>query len=321
MIFGPEPLSFDRDGLDWPNREASACAETRGFSWHVQRLGKGPKLLMLHGTGASTHSWEALMPLLARRFEVLAPDLPGHGFTRSKRSPDLSLPGMARALAALIKALDFEPKVVVGHSAGAAILARLCVDGTIAPTLFVSLNGAFLPFGGAASFLFPMIAKLLFLNPLAPRAFSWAADRKAVENLLRGTGSRIDARSVDFYTRLFGNAAHVAGAIGMMANWDLSRMSRDLAKLKTRTLFVVGESDKAVPPHDAADLAGNMPNAAVETVRHAGHLAHEEKPEEVSEIILKEAARCGVIEARPTRRRRKPAKEHDDHDGSGEERR
>ena len=311
MLWDPAPLDFDRDGLDWPNREASAFVETRGMRWHVQRMGAGPPLLLIHGTGASTHSWGALMPLLAKRFEVVAFDLPGHGFTRSKRSPDLSLPGMARAVAALLKALDFDPKVVVAHSAGAAIAVRLCVDKAIAPALVVSLNGAFLPFGGAAAFLFPSIAKLLFLNPLAPRVFAWAADREAVASLLSGTGSPIDRRGVDFYARLFGNPAHVAGAIGMMANWDLSRMSRDLAKLDTRILFVVGENDKAVSPSDASPLAAEMANASVETIRHAGHLAHEEKPEEVCDLILREAAACGVIAApKPaTHRRRKALKD------------
>ena len=311
MIWDPEPLSFDRDGLDWPNREASAFVETRGLRWHVQRMGTGPELLLIHGTGASTHSWEALMPLLAGRFDVVAPDLPGHGFTRATRSPDLSLPGMARSVAALLKALDFAPKVVVGHSAGAAVLARLCLDGAIAPALLVSLNGAFLPFEGPAGYLFPSIAKALFLNPLAPRVFAWVASRSAVENLLTGTGSKIDRRGVDLYARLFGNPAHCAGAIGMMANWELNGFSREMRKLAPKTVFVVGENDKAVPPDDATALAAGVPGARVETIRHAGHLAHEEKPEEVCDLILREAAACGVIAAAKTapHRRRRPPKD------------
>ena len=97
---------------------------------------------------------------------------------------------MARSVAALLAALDCEPQMVVGHSAGAAILARLCLDGTITPKLFVSLNGAFLPFEGAARYLFPSMAKLLFLNPLAPRLFAWAADKAAVANLLQAERAR-----------------------------------------------------------------------------------------------------------------------------------
>lgn len=66
---------------NWPHRDCSQFIEAAGLSWHVQRMGEGPALLLLHGTAAATHSWAGLMPLLARRFTVIAIDLPGHGFT------------------------------------------------------------------------------------------------------------------------------------------------------------------------------------------------------------------------------------------------
>ncbi len=56
-------LSLERDGADWPNRQASALIEAHGLRWHVQSMGEGPGLLLLHGTGASTHSWRGLAPL------------------------------------------------------------------------------------------------------------------------------------------------------------------------------------------------------------------------------------------------------------------
>ena len=288
-------LSFARDGADWPNREASAFVEAAGFRWHVQRMGKGPELLMVHGTGASTHSWESLAPMLAKRFHVTAPDLPGHGFTTSSTPSDLSLPGMARAVAGLLTVLDFRPTIAVGHSAGAAILASLCLNGKIAPKLLVSLNGAFLPFEGAARYVFPSIAKLMFLNPLTPRVFAWAADEAAVANLLRGTGSKIGRRGVKLYARLLGNPAHVAGALGMMANWDLTDLSRELPGLKAEVLLIVGQDDKAVPPRVADAIAAEIPGAVVELIPRAGHLAHEERPDEVLELILRYAALAGVI--------------------------
>ena len=71
---------------------------------------------------------------------------------------------MAAALADLTSQLGVTPEVVVGHSAGAAILARMCLDGRLAPTLLVALNGALKPFPGLASILFPSMARMLFLN-------------------------------------------------------------------------------------------------------------------------------------------------------------
>lgn len=77
------PTLWERDGADWPNRAASRFVTASGLTWHVQAMGapEAPVLLLLHGTGAATHSWAGLAPLLAARFRVIAPDLPGHGFT------------------------------------------------------------------------------------------------------------------------------------------------------------------------------------------------------------------------------------------------
>ncbi len=280
------PLAFAADGAEWPLREHSRFVEAGGQRWHVQILGQGPDLLLVHGTGAATHSWRGLAPLLAQNFRVIAPDLPGHAFTRPLGRLDSSLGGMAAALAELLAALDVKPGVAVGHSAGAAILARMALGKVIAPSLFVSLNGAFWPFDGFAAPLFSVAAKLLFLNPLAPRLFAWAADRAAVDKLMRGTGSAIDARGLDLYARLFANPVHVAGTLGMMANWRLEGIERRLPGLRCASLFLVGAADRAVPPGPARRLAASVPGAAFVSIEGAGHLVHEEKPEAVAGAIL-----------------------------------
>lgn len=290
---------WEKDGRDWPHREASRFVKAGGLTWHVQEFGPAdaPVLLLLHGTGAATHSWRGLAPLLAGPFRVVAPDLPGHGFTDPLPAGTLSLPGMAKAVAALVQTLGTTPDIVAGHSAGAAILARMILDRMIAPRLLVAFNGALAPLPGAASLLFPSMARLLFLNPFTPRLFAWTADSAAVRRLIEGTGSRLDPVGLDLYRRLFARAGHVRGALGMMANWDLDRLHRDLSKLATRTLLVVGGDDKAISPDTAFALAGRLPDARVKLVRGLGHLAHEEAPERVAEILLEEAGALGIVSA------------------------
>lgn len=283
-------LSWTTDGRDWPHREASRFVTAGGLSWHVQMMGYGPPLLLLHGTGASTHSWRDLMPPLGERFSVIAPDLPGHGFTEAPDAELLSLPAMARALAALLAALDVSPKLVVGHSAGAAIAMRMVLTKAIAPKNLISLNGALLPFRGVASQLFPSLAKLLVLNPFVPRFFAWrAGSATAVEQLLEGTGSHLDRRGLELYQRLFSNRVHIASTLAMMANWDLEALGQNFGKLDLPVLLVVGAGDKAVSPADARDVARRLPNARIETLQGVGHLAHEEKPDVVARLILAEA--------------------------------
>ncbi len=288
-------LDFRRDGADWPLREASRFVEAGALRWHVQELGEGPPALLVHGTAGATHSWRGLAPMLARDFRVIAPDLPGHAFTTSKRRPDLSLPGMARALAALTQTLGVAPRLVVGHSAGAAILARLIAEGRLAPDLFVAINGAFRPFEGFAGRLFPFMARLLLVNPFAARLFALTADRNTVSNILAGMGGRLDARGVELYTRLMRSPAHCGGALEMMARWDLSRMSEDLARIACPTLLVVGAEDKAIKPEDAGWAARQMRNAEIVKLAGLGHLAHEQAPERVAEAIRAAALRAGLV--------------------------
>jgi magnesium chelatase accessory protein len=289
-------LNWDRDGLDWPNRAASRFVSAGGLRWHIEDMGSGPVALLLHGTGASTHSWRRFAPILAHRFRVIALDLPGHGFTESPRASQLTLPHMAQSIAALLNVLHVKPDIAIGHSAGAAILCRMALDHRLDATAIVSLNGAFLPFGGPANQFFGGIAKLLFMNPFVPRLFSWHAyDNATVRRMIGGTGSQIDPEGLALYGRLFRNSSHVAAALGMMASWDLETLSRDLPKLKCKLTLIAASNDKAVPPDVAFRVQDMVPGSKVILLRNLGHLAHEEKPGEVAEFIFSEAARYGIL--------------------------
>jgi magnesium chelatase accessory protein len=289
---------WKQEGRDWPNRDASRFVAAAGMNWHVQVAGTGPDLLLLHGTGAASHSWAGLFPLLAQRFRVIAPDLPGHGFSDMPPAGGLSLPGMAGAVGELIRELDAKPAVVIGHSAGAALAIRMSLDRIVAPSGLVSINGALMPFGGLAAQLFPPMARFLAVNPLIPRFFAWRAeDKGAVTRLIEGTGSRIDARGIEWYRRLFSTQSHVAATLGMMANWDVAALRNDLPKLDCPLLLIVGESDKAVSPEEARRTRRLIRGATLSSLRGAGHLCHEEQPDQVFHIIESFTARINPIDA------------------------
>jgi len=289
---------WQRQGRDWPNRESSRFVRAAGLLWHVQVMGAGPVLLLVHGTGAATHSWRALAPLLARHFTVVAPDLPGHGFTDTPATARLSLPGMAKSLQGLLRALNVTPALAVGHSAGAAILARMTLDGQIAPRGLVSLNGAFVPLEGVPGQIFSPLAKLLVGLPLLPQLFAWRAkDDTVVGGMLESTGSRIDAQGVTLYGRLIRNPAHAAAALGMMSQWDLHPLLRDLGRLTVPLLLVVGANDRAVPPAQATRVRDLMPGAALVSMAGLGHLAHEERPDDTAAIVLGFARELDVLPA------------------------
>lgn len=287
------------DGRDWPHRASSQFVMAGGLRWHVQDTGSGPTVLLLHGAGAATHSWRGLTPILARHLRVVAIDLPGHGFTGTPAGMALSLPEMARRVTGLIRALALEPSLIVGHSAGAAIAIRMALDGAVAAPI-VAINGALRPFAGATAPLFQGLATLLLLNPLAAHVFAaQARDRSRVARLIEGTGSRIDDAGLEFYARLFRAPGHVAGTLGMMANWDLGALQRDLHKLSSPLTLVVGTRDVAVPPGVADDVAASVRQAEIIRLVGLGHLAHEERPDLVADIILRVARGHGLLDEDP----------------------
>ena len=290
---------WEVDGRDWPNREHSRFVTAAGGRWHVQVLGEGPPALLLHGTGAATHSWARLAPLLARRLTVIAPDLPGHGFTEMPPAHRMSLPGMAEDIAQLLAALGTRPQLVVGHSAGAAILCRMCLDGWLAPRLLVSLNGALLPFRGLAGRLFAPMARLAASTTLLPRVFAWHAglDADMVRRLIRDTGSHIGGVELAMYRRLARRPGHVAAAIAMMAHWELEALVRELPRIAPPPVLMVGARDRAVPPSTARHVRQLVPAATIVTLPGLGHLAHEEQPEAVAARILDLTVAAGLMGA------------------------
>ena len=281
---------------DWPHRRHSRFVRASGLQWHVQVMGEGPTLLLLHGTGAATHSWRGLMPVLAGHFTVVAPDLPGHGFTDAPAKARLSLPGMARAVLDLLRALNVSPVLAAGHSAGAAILARLALDGHIAPRGLVSLNGAFLPFGGPAGQVLSPLARVLVGLPGLPRLFAWqASSPRSVDRLLDSTGSRIGPDGAAQYARLVANPRHVAAALGMMAHWDLQPLLEDLPRLQPPLLLIAGARDRSVPPEQAERVRALVPGSRLVLMPGLGHLSHEEQPAETAALVLQHAREVGAL--------------------------
>ena len=279
-------LRWDVEGLDWPHRAASSFVEAGGLRWHVQRLGTGPTLLLIHGTGAASHSWRDVLPLLAQDFSCVAVDLPGHAFTESPTPSSLSLPGMARRLAALLRSLDLSPAMIVGHSAGAAIAAQLSLRENVPTAAIVGINGAFFPLSGVAGLIFPPAARLMASNSIAPRLFAWRArDRGMAQRLIDQTGSRLDARGEELYARLVRNPVHVAAALAMMAHWDVAPVATALPCLRPKLVLIAGSRDRAVHPAQSQSLQRAVKNSSVAMIEHAGHLAHEERPGQVAALI------------------------------------
>lgn len=275
----------------WPDAKFSQFLEAAGLRWHVQIRGEGPDLLLLHGTGASSHSWVPMARLLEGSFRVIALDLPGQGFSQLAPAQQCSLPGMSQAIGNLVARLEADPKIVVGHSAGAAIAASLCLRGSLDPAAIVSINGAMLPFGRAAAPVFSKAAQLLAASPVFTQLVALhAVPRKPVERMLRQTGSSTPAEMIRCYRDLLGSPRHVAATLRMMANWELGPLEANLDRLNPALSLLVCDNDSVVPPAQGEELARRVPHAQLTHAEGLGHLGHEERPEWFADRIVELAA-------------------------------
>ncbi|MEY2622689.1 MAG: Fluoroacetate dehalogenase [Pseudomonadota bacterium] len=270
--------------------------------WHVQRMGQGPVCLLLHGTGASTHTWRDVMPLLAAHYSVIAVDLPGHAFSHPLPHQSPSLPHMAQALLALLAQLQVRPALWVGHSAGATIAAHCLLDTAWLaqgePGRLVALNPAWLPMPGSARWFYPLAAWVVGRNPLsgwlAAKQVSWA---RMADKMLAQTGSTIDAVGQRCYRYLLSQPSHARGVLQMMAAWNLLAFEPQLSRLSVQVQMQIGLADGTIPPSLADHAQTLLPYATRIDWPGLGHLAHEEKPQDCVAAMLKWAKPGLVNEA------------------------
>ena len=134
-------MDWERQRENWPNSDVSRFVNAAGVRWHVQQAGtQGPRVLLLHGTGASLHTWRDLLQPLSQHAQVLAIDLPGHGFSSLAAGQGMSLPGMAQGVAALLTELAWPVQAFIGHSAGAAIAAQMVLDKQLQPEVLIGIG-------------------------------------------------------------------------------------------------------------------------------------------------------------------------------------
>ena len=274
---------------DWPGREHSELVSVGAQRWHMQQHGdQGPLVLLVHGAGASGHSWQEVWPLLATNHRVIVIDLPGHGFSGPMQGA-YTLPSTAAALDALLAQQRLTPAAIVGHSAGGAIAMQWALQNGSGATRFSVINPALLPFIGFAGFAFPAMARVMANAPLLPTLIAGRArSRSAVARLISGTGSRIPGPILDVYHTLLQSPSHVRSVLAMMAAWRLESLIDEWRNHGQSLCVGLGLLDRAVPPGRTRSALRGIAMTSIQKWPARGHLAHEESAEDIVDWLKRE---------------------------------
>lgn len=276
------PRAVLAGGLRWRIRRSPAVAAAAGAPASAP-----PRLLLLHGTGSSLQSWAGCVAGLADDFEWLVPDLPGHGGTTPFADRAASLPRMAAAVAALLRELQWEPAFVAGHSAGAAVMVQMALDGALPQARgLLAVNGALQPLPGLMGLVAPAVARLASRSLLLP---GWvtrhASEPRALAHLIASTGSQLGDAGVAHYRELLRQPEHVRGVLDMLANWQLDDLPARLPDLQPPLWLAAGLADRTLAPVLSLELARRLKRARFVPLPGLGHLAHEEAPEVVVRLL------------------------------------
>lgn len=254
--------------------------------------GHGPLIVLVHGMAGSGATWDRVIPVLAERFSVLAPDLPGHGSSAKPVDGDYSLGAFASIVRDLMVTLGRDRGTIVGQSLGGGVAMQFAYQFPSRCERLVLVGS-----GGLGREVSPLLRALAFpgVEFLYPVIFASVLRDvgRGVLGGLRKIGLHPSAyvdqiwQSYESLTEPDTRAAFartlrsVVDATGQRVSaHDRLPLAEDIP-----TLVVWGADDAIIPSRHAADAQATLPSSRVEIFERVGHFPHCEDPERFVRVL------------------------------------
>jgi pimeloyl-ACP methyl ester carboxylesterase len=278
--------------------------------------GRGPALLLLHALSSTSGAWQGVMPALAKRHTVIAPDLPGHGASEGPAS-DYSTGGLADAVRDLLLTLGHERVTVVGHSLGGGVAMQFAYKypERCERMVLVSAGGLGKEVAGFLRvFAVPGVDRVvgLFLDarfqPTVMKAASLLKRArvplpKSAEAWWDSYASLTQPEARRAFFRILRAGINVNGQ-------RESATDRLYLAAAMPTLIIWGERDGIIPVSHGRAAHEAIPGSILEVFEGAGHFPHHDDPDRFVRTVLDFVA--STPPARLTRTRlRELVREHD----------
>jgi pimeloyl-ACP methyl ester carboxylesterase len=260
-----------------------------GVRIHFRDRGAGKPIVFIHGFGASLDTWRYLEERLKSEYRIVSLDLKGHGYSDRPLDDRYSLQDHAAVVLRLMDHLKLENAVLIGNSLGCAIALMAALkaqqesSATVAAMVLIagSLDGDDLPFYLRLLRL-PMIATIA--AKLTPASFgtrlilkrAYYDDEKVTQSLVE-----LYAK----YQRIPGTEHALITTARQMIPADISGLREALKKLQISTLNIIGKHDQIITRESSEGVCQILPRCRDVTIDEAGHVPHEEKPEEVIPLL------------------------------------
>jgi pimeloyl-ACP methyl ester carboxylesterase len=264
-----------------------------GYRRAFRIAGSGPAVLLIHGIGDNSTTWEAVQAKLAQRFTVIAVDLLGHGQSDKPRA-DYSVAAYANGMRDLLSVLDIERVTVIGHSLGGGVAMQFAYQfpqlverlvlvgaGGVTKDVNVVLRLASLPLGGEALALLRLPLMLPAVQ-IAGRAFGlvFGSTRlgRDLPDVLRVLADLPEPMASSAFTRTLRAVVDWRGQMVTM-------LDRCYLTGSIPVQIIWGTHDVVVPISHAQMAHAAMPGSRLEIFERSGHFPFHDDPDRFIEVV------------------------------------
>jgi pimeloyl-ACP methyl ester carboxylesterase len=264
-----------------------------GYKRAYRIAGSGPAILLIHGIGDNSTTWNAVQAKLAQRFTVIAPDLLGHGRSDKPRA-DYSVAAYANGMRDLLSVLDIERATIVGHSLGGGVAMQftyqfpqlverlvLVSAGGVTKDVNVALRWASLPMGSEALALLrlPLVRPALHLaGRLAGMALGTSGLGSDLSNVVRILDDLPEPTASAAFSRTLRAVVDWRGQIVTM-------LDRCYLTQAVPVQIIWGTRDVVVPVQHARMAHAAMPGSRLELFEGSGHFPFHDDPARFIDVL------------------------------------
>ncbi len=287
-----------------------------GYKRAYRIAGSGPALLLIHGIGDNSSTWNEVIPTLAQHYTVIAPDLLGHGKSDKPRA-DYSVPAFANGMRDLLVVLGISKVTVVGHSLGGGVAMQFCyqfprfcerlvlvASGGVTREVNPALRLVSMPVANEALRLLRLPGvvgtlklgtKALVSGPRVPIVPESLSPRRALidhEDLMRVLGDLADPTTSAAFLR----------TLRAVVDWrgqSVTMLDRCYLTERLPVCLIWGDADSVIPYQHAEIAHAAIPHSELHTFHNSGHFPFHDDPERFTKIIIEFMETTAPVEFDP----------------------